>query len=96
MIVNGLSKGLPMQHYKAYRIHTTAVFTKEGSWHGRGAVFHPQEKLISEVHRVETASDLLFLTKSDAENFAFMLCKAWIDSSRSKLDYAGVQTYREL
>lgn len=88
--------GLPMQHYKAYRIHTTAVFTKEGSWHGRGAVFHPQEKLIREVHRVETAGDLLFLTKSDAENFAFMLCKAWIDRARSELDCIDVQTYREL
>ncbi len=85
-----------MQHYKAYRIHTTAVFTKERSWHGRGAIFNPQEKLIREVHRVETASDLLSLTKSDAENFAFMLCKAWIDSTRSKLDCAGVKTYREL
>jgi hypothetical protein len=85
-----------MQHYKAYRIHTTAVFTKEGSWHGRGAVFHPQEKLVSEVYRIETANDLLFLTKSDAENFAFMLCKAWIDSTCSEIDSVDVNTYREL
>ena len=85
-----------MQHYKAYRIHTTAVFTKEGSWHGKGAVFHPQEKLISEVHRVETANDLLFLTKSDAESFALMLCKAWIDNTCPKLDTSGMNTYREL
>ncbi len=85
-----------MQHYKAYRIHTTAIFTKEGSWHGRGAVFHPQKKLITEVHRVETANDFLFLTKADAESFALMLCKAWIDRDRPDLPYKEVKTYREL
>lgn len=85
-----------MQRYKAYRIHTTAVFTKEGAWHGKGAVFEPQEKLISEVHRVETANDLLFLTKSDAENFALMLCRAWIDNTGPRRDASGKNIYREL
>jgi hypothetical protein len=69
-----------MQHYKNYRVYTTAVSTN-GVWRGRGVVLDPQTKARKELQRVETVSDLLFLTKEEAEDFAFKLCKAWIDRS---------------
>lgn len=69
-----------MQQYKNYPVYTTAVSTN-GVWHGRGVVLDPQAKATRELQRVETVSDLLFLTKEEAEDFAFKLCKAWIDRS---------------
>jgi hypothetical protein len=67
-----------MQYYKNYRVYTTAV-SANGVWHGRGVVLDPEAKVTRELQRIETVSDLLFLTKQEAENFAFKLCKAWID-----------------
>jgi hypothetical protein len=69
-----------MQHYKNYPIYTSAVSTK-GVWHGRGIVLDPQAKARKELQHIETVSDLLFLTKEEAEDFALKLCKAWIDRS---------------
>ena len=69
-----------MQHYKNYRIYTTAVSNK-GVWRGRGVILDPEANVTREIQRIETVSDLLFLTKEEAEDFAFKLCKAWIDRS---------------
>lgn len=69
-----------MQHYKNYPVYTTAVSTN-GVWRGKGIVLDPQAKVTREIQRIETVSDLLFLTKEEAEDFAFKLCKAWIDRS---------------
>jgi hypothetical protein len=69
-----------MQHYKNYPVYTTAVSTN-GVWRGKGIVLDPQAKATRELQRIETVSDLLFLTKEEAEDFAFKLCKAWIDRS---------------
>ena len=69
-----------MQHYKSYPVYTTA-FCFNGIWRGRGIVLDPQAKVTREIQRIETVSDLLFLTKEEAEDFAFKLCKAWIDRS---------------
>ncbi|MGE5305547.1 MAG: hypothetical protein ACM3TN_19730 [Alphaproteobacteria bacterium] len=69
-----------MQHYKNYPIQTSAVSTR-GVWQGRGIVLDPQANARKELQRIETVSDLLFLTKEEAEDFAFRLCKAWIDRS---------------
>jgi spore coat polysaccharide biosynthesis predicted glycosyltransferase SpsG len=68
-----------MQHYKNYSIFTTAVSADGGVWHGRGVVLNAEAKLAREIHRTETAEDLVFLTKQDAEDFALKLCRAWID-----------------
>ena len=67
-----------MQRYKNYPIHATAVCAEGGVWHGQGVVLDPQTRLISEIHRIETAKDLLFLSKQEAQEFALKLCKAWI------------------
>ena len=69
-----------MQHYKNYPIQATAFSTK-GVWHGRGIVLDPQARARKELQRIETVSDLLFLTREEAQDFAFKLCKAWIDRS---------------
>lgn len=69
-----------MQHYKNYRIYTTAV-SANGVWQGRGIVLDSQANARKELQRIETVSDLLFLTKEEAKDFASKLCKAWIDRS---------------
>ena len=33
------------------------------------------------IHRIETAKDLVFLSKQEAEELALKLCTAWIDSA---------------
>jgi hypothetical protein len=70
-----------MDHYKNFPIRTTAISTEGGLWHARGVVLDPREKLLREIHRIDTAKDLVFLSKQQAEEFALKLCKAWIDRS---------------
>lgn len=67
-----------MQQYKSYRIYTRAV-SRKGVWHGRAVILDPEATIAREIQRIETVSDLLFLSKEEAEDFAFKLCKAWID-----------------
>jgi hypothetical protein len=69
-----------MERYKNFSIRTSA-FSTGGVWHGRGIVLDPQTNLTTQLHRVETVGDLLFLSKEEAEAFALKLCKAWIDST---------------
>jgi hypothetical protein len=68
-----------VQHYKNYLIHTSAIHTAAKTWSGIGRVLDPQAKLVREIRRVETATDFVFLTNQEAEEFALKLCKAWID-----------------
>jgi hypothetical protein len=70
-----------MQHYRNYLIHTSAIHTAMGMWCGIGRVLDAQPKVIREIRRVETATDLPFLTAHEAEEFALKLCRAWIDKS---------------
>lgn len=71
-----------MQYYKNYRVYTTAV-SANGVWRGRGVVLDLHAKVTRALQRIETVSDLLFLTKEEAEDFALKLCKSWIDRSAS-------------
>ena len=70
-----------MQHYKNFSISSTAIHMQDGTWMGKGVVLEPQAKLFTEIYRIETANDFIFLTKEEAEDFAVKLCKAWVEKA---------------
>jgi hypothetical protein len=76
-----------MQHYKNYSVYTTAV-SANGVWHGTAVVLDPRDKVAREIKRIETAPDFLFLSKDEAEEFVFKLCKGWIDSTETTRNYS--------
>jgi hypothetical protein len=68
-----------MQHYKNYPIRVCAVSRHGGGWNALGIVFDPDPKVTREIKRL-TSADMVFLhEKEEAENFALILCQAWID-----------------
>ncbi len=72
-----------MQDYKSYHVYTKAVCTN-GSWRGKAVVIKSSANLNRQLKRIETVPDFLFLTKQDAEAFAFKLSKHWIDAVTSR------------
>ena len=72
-----------MQHYKTYHVYTRAV-CKKGAWRGKGIVLDAGAKVNRQLMRIETVPDLLFLSKQEAEEFAFNYCKHWIDTEKNR------------
>ena len=68
-----------MQHYKNYHVYTGAVCTN-GAWRGKTIVLNASAKVTRQLKRIETVPDFLFLSKQEAEEFAFRLSKHWIDT----------------
>jgi hypothetical protein len=68
-----------MQTYKNYPIQVFAVSRQGGGWNALAVVFDPDPKITREIKRL-TSADMVFLQeKEEAENFALILCQAWID-----------------
>jgi hypothetical protein len=69
-----------MPHYKNHPIHGVAVPGRGMLWRSRGLVFDPEQPQ-REVKRFECA-DILCTTSEEAQEYALILCKAWIDGLR--------------
>jgi len=74
-----------MHHYNNYPIYAAAVPALKNRWYSRGIVFAPdKEGATIELKRLEGPRDFTFVTKEQAEEHGFQLCRAWIDEHATK------------
>jgi hypothetical protein len=72
-----------MQHYyKHHPIHGFAVAESGMLWHSRGLVFDPKRPR-REVKRLE-CSEIISTSREEAEEYALILCRAWIDGLKAE------------
>lgn len=72
-----------MEEYKNYPILGRAVRGDEMLWHSLGLVFAP-ERPIRTIKCLECA-DIVYTSGQEAEEYALILCKAWIDRNTTHL-----------
>jgi hypothetical protein len=68
-----------MQYYKNYPIYISATCGHGGGWEALGIVLDPDPKVTREIKRLTSAEMILLEDQLEAENFASILCQAWID-----------------
>jgi hypothetical protein len=71
----------PMPQYKGHPIYAVAL-PVPGGWRSTGLIFEPLEQ-VAEIQRLE--SDLSFITKEKAEQYALAICRLWVDERGSKV-----------
>lgn len=72
-----------MQRYKNHPIHAVAVQRRGALWHSRGSVFDPVQPA-TEIKRIE-CGEIVCTSSEEAEEYALILCQAWIDGLRPEL-----------
>ena len=72
-----------MIHYKGHPIYGVAVPASKTRWLSRGLVFDPDLNQTIEIQRIQSAADLTFEAKRQAEEHGLTLCRAWIDEQSS-------------
>jgi hypothetical protein len=73
-----------MHHYKNYPIYATAVLSDVSGWDSLGIVFDPNPKVTREIQRLKNDDSIFCLDKQEAEDFAQILCEAWIDGLENR------------
>ena len=66
-----------MQHYKNYHVYTRAI-SSNGAWRAHGVVLNAQAKVTRQLKHFNTVGG--WVSRHEAEQFAFKLCKLWIDT----------------
>ncbi len=69
-----------MQRYKNHPIHAGAILGPGMLWRLRGRIFAPDQPT-KEIKRLD-CPDIICTSSKEAEHYAIMLCKAWIDRHR--------------
>ena len=78
-----------MSQYKEYPIYGIGVRGVGKSWHCRGLIFDPADK-VTQIKKLEHA-ELTFKTVAKAEAHALKLCKSWIDEQAIDVDSSGAR-----
>jgi hypothetical protein len=68
-----------MKQYKGHPIYGIAVRAPERGWCSRGLVYDCDLSQTIEIKRLETAVELTFKGKHQAEEHGLKLCREWID-----------------
>ena len=71
-----------MSRYKDYPIYGIGVRGAGKTWHCRGLVFDPDDK-VTQIKKLESA-ELTFRTTGKAEAHALQMCKTWIDEQSGR------------
>ena len=70
-----------MQHYKNYHVYTKAICSN-GGWRANAVVLNAGAKVMRQLKHFNTVRG--WVSKYEAEQFAFKLCKLWIDTETQK------------
>ena len=77
------TEGETMKQYKGYPIYGIAVPAPGRRWCSRGLVFDKDLTQTIEIKRIQSAAELLFEGKQQAEEHGLKLCRDWIDEQTS-------------
>jgi hypothetical protein len=72
-----------MNQYKGHPIYGVAVPAPGRRWCSRGLVFDRDVTQTIEIKRIDTATEVDFKDKRDAEEHGLKLCRDWIDEQHA-------------